>query len=203
MMQLTHSESSPFVRKVRLTAALKGLEKDIELVSGDADAAGNAALRARNPLGKIPTLILDDGTAVYDSHVICEYLDGLKPAPRLFPAAGRERLKVLTLGALADGIAEASVLIVYEKRFRPEDKYVQTWIDKQQAKIDAGLDLLERDPPAWDRHPDYGHITLACALGHLDLRHAGRWRERRPKLVAWLARFAGAVPAFAATTPKG
>jgi glutathione S-transferase len=140
---------------------------------------------------------------VYDSHVICEYLDSLRPEPKLFPAGGRERLKALTLGALSDGIAEAGILIVYEKRFRPEDKYVQSWIDRQQAKIDAGLDHLERDPPAWTGHPNYGHIALAAALGHLDLRHAGKWRERRPKLVAWLVEFAAAVPAFNTTRPQG
>ncbi|HXF54239.1 MAG TPA: glutathione S-transferase N-terminal domain-containing protein [Hyphomicrobiaceae bacterium] len=126
MMQLASSEVSPFVRKVRLTIAIKGLERDVELVSSASDPERQAALRSRNPLGKIPTLVLDDGTVVYDSHVICEYLDGLKPKPRLFPAAPRERLKALTLAALADGIAEAAVLIVYESRFRPEDKYVKS-----------------------------------------------------------------------------
>lgn len=201
-MQLTASEASPFVRKVRITAALKGLERDIELVSADSDAAKNAEVRAKNPLAKIPVLILDDGTAVYDSHVICEYLDSLRPEPKLFPAGGRERLQALTLAALADGVADAAVLIVYEKRHRPEDKYVQSWIDRQQAKIDAGLDLLESNPPAWGAHPNYGHIALAATLAFLDIRHARKWRERRPRLVAWLDRFAAAVPAFKATLPQ-
>ena len=202
MMQLAASEISPFVRKVRLTIAIKGLEREIESVTADSDEARHAARRARNPLGKIPTLILDDGTAVYDSHVICEYLDSLKPEPRLFPAGGQERLRALTLGALSDGIAEAAVLIVYERRFRPEDKYVASWVDKQQGKIEAGLDHLEKDPPAWHGHPDYGHVALASTLAFLDIRQAGKWREHRPKLAAWLGRFAEAVPAFAGTIPK-
>ena len=202
MMQLASSEVSPYVRKVKLVIALKGLEREIELVSRETDEPRHEALRGKNPLGKIPTLVLDDGTVIYDSPVICEYLDGLKPAPRLFPAGVRERIEALALGALADGIADAAVLIVYEKRFRPEDKYVAGWVGRQQKKIDAALDVLEERPPVWRAHPDYGHIALASALAFLDIRHAGKWREGRPNLVAWLGRFAEAAPAFAGTIPK-
>jgi glutathione S-transferase len=203
MMQLASSEISPYVRKVKLVIALKGLERDIELVSREMDEQRHEALRGRNPLGKIPTLVLDDGTVIYDSPVICEYLDGLRPVPRLFPADARERIEALTLAALADGIADAAVLIVYEKRFRPEDKYVASWVGRQAKKIDAALDLLEQKPPVWKAQPDYGHISLASALAFLDIRHAGKWREGRPGLIAWLERFAKAVPAFAGTIPKG
>ena len=137
MMQLAASEVSPFVRKVRITIALKGLERDIEIVTGDSDAERQAALRARNPLGKIPTLILDDGTTVYDSHVICEYLDSLAPSPVLFPRSGQERWQTLVLGALADGILDAALLLVYEKRFRPEAIRHAPWQQRQQGKIDS------------------------------------------------------------------
>ena len=155
-----------------------------------------------NPLAKIPTARLDNGALIYDSHVICEYLDSMTPAPALFPAAGPARFDTLTLAALADGLAEAAILIVYESRFRPKEKWHQEWLDRQQAKIDAGIAMLEAKIPDWNTQPDYGHITLACALGFLDLRLGGKWRSGHPKLVAWLDRFAEATPSFAATAPR-
>ena len=201
MIEITSSPASPFVRKVRIAAAMKGLGGRVEFIDPDKETARADALRAANPLAKIPTARLDDGTLIYDSHVICEYLDSLAPKPVLFPASGAKRFATLTLAALADGIAEAAILIVYESRFRPKDKWHQEWVDRQHAKIDAGLALLESKAPAWDGQPDYGHITLACALGFLDLRHGGKWRAGHPKLVAWLDQFDNAVPSFAATAP--
>ena len=134
--------------------------------------------------------------------MICEYLDSLSPSPVLFPKSGPERWKTLVLGSLADGILDAALLLVYEKRFRPEDKWHGPWQQRQQAKIDRALDQLEKSPPAWGASPDYGHLTLACALGYLDFRHEGKWRAGHPKLVAWVDQFAKAVPAFEATRPK-
>src|SRR5262249_12359668 len=119
----------------------------------------------------------------------------------LFPK-GPERWDALVLAALADGILDAALLLVYEKRFRPEDKWHAPWQDRQQAKIDRALDGLEGRLAAYPgRH--YGHLTLAAALGYLDFRHQGLWRARHPQLVAWLDAFAKAVPAFAATQPQG
>ena len=201
MIQITQSYGSPFVRKVRLVVAMKGIAEKVEFIDPQAGAERNAALRAANPLQKIPAARLEDGTLFFDSHVICEHLDQLGTSTRLFPAPGVERVKSLTLASLADGIMEAAVLIVYEGRFRPEEKRHQEWIDRQQGKIDAGLGYLETNIPDWKGHPDYGHITLACALGFLDDRQAGRWRAKNPGLVAWLGRFEKAVPAFAATAP--
>ena len=201
MIQITQSYGSPFVRKVRITVSMKGIADKVEFVDPQSDSKRNAELRASNPLQKIPAARLDDGTMIFDSHVICEHLDTLAPTPCLFPAAGIERVKSLTLASLADGIMEAAVLVVYESRFRPEEKRHQEWVDRQQAKVDAGLTYLERNIPDWKTHPDYGHVTLACALGFLDIRQAGTWREKHPKLVAWLGRFEAAVPAFAATAP--
>jgi glutathione S-transferase len=120
----------------------------------------------------------------------------------LFPKSGTERFRTLTMGALADGVLDAALLLVYEGRFRPENMKVQAWIDRQQSKVDRSLALLEAAPPAWSGSPDYGHLTLACALGYLDFRHGGKWRANHPKMVAWLDTFAAAVPAFEATRPQ-
>ncbi|MCB1547501.1 MAG: glutathione S-transferase [Hyphomicrobiaceae bacterium] len=198
-MQLLFSPSSPFVRKVLLVAAVKGLSD--KLKERKTDTTSNDPELARvNPLGKIPALALDDGTTIYDSQVICEYLDSLAPSPKLFPD-GAARWPALTLGALADGILEAALLMVYEGRYRPEGMRVQAWVDRQQSKIDRALAYLEaKGAPAGI---DYGTITLACALGYLDFRHGGKWRAGHPKLVAWLDAFAAKVPAFDASKPSG
>jgi glutathione S-transferase len=204
-MKLYSSPLSPYGRKVKIAAAMKGLSSKIEVTLADTNK-GDPELNRLNPLAKIPCL-LADGQAIFDSHVICEYLDAHGTGPVLFPAKGSERWKTLTLGALADGMLDAALLLVYEKRFRPEDKHVAAWTDRQWAKVNGALDQLEKAPPAWSDHPDYGHVTLACALGYLDLRHGGTWRPSpsspgHPKLVAWLDRFATAVPSFGETTPK-
>ncbi|HRD76862.1 MAG TPA: glutathione S-transferase [Hyphomicrobiaceae bacterium] len=199
-MKLLSSPLSPYGRKVKMTALMKGVMGDIELVPADTNKGDNT-LNAQNPLGKIPCLIPAGGSAIYDSHVICEYLDSLKPAPALFPKSGTERWKTLTMGALGDGILDAALLLVYEKRFRPETMLVQAWVDRQQAKIDRALGQLEKAPPAYGNSPDYGHVTIAAALGYLDFRHEGKWRKSHPKLVAWLDGFAKVVPAFGETKP--
>lgn len=201
MMRLLSSLASPYGRKVKITAHMKGVMDQITVENTETNAP-NADLQRENPLSKIPVLILNDGTQLFDSHVICEYLDSLRPMPRLFPANGAERFNTLTLGALGDGILDAALLLVYEKRFRPEDKWVQGWINRQQTKVDGGLDHLERNPPLWGSHPDYGHITIACALGYLDFRHQGKWRAGHPRLVEWLDSFAATVPGFAKTMPQ-
>lgn len=200
-MRVLYAPASPFARKVRITAAVKGFSGKLELVPTDTVHPADDTLMRTNPLGKIPALVLDDGRSVYDSKVICEYLDAIGTGPALFPKDWNERLGTLTLGALADGITEAAVLLVYEKRFRPEDKWVPQWIDRQQAKIDRALASLSAAPPHWKTAPDYGHLTLACALGYLDFRHGGAWRSKFPELVGWLDKYAAAVPAFAETTP--
>jgi glutathione S-transferase len=201
MMKLMSSPLSPYGRKVKIAARMKGLDSRIELLPTDTNK-GDDALNKLNPLGKIPCLITEEGVALFDSHVICEYYDTLSPAPVLFPKSGTERFRTLTMGALADGVLDAALLLVYEGRFRPENMKVQAWIDRQQSKVDRSLALLEAAPPAWSGSPDYGHLTLACALGYLDFRHGGKWRANHPKMVAWLDTFAAAVPAFEATRPQ-
>jgi glutathione S-transferase len=200
-MKLLSSLLSPYVRKVRIAAAMKGLDGQIELVPIDTNIPNNPEINRVNPLAKVPALLVN-GRAIFDSHVICEYLDGQAPSPPLFPASGQERITTLTLAALADGILDAALLLVYEQRYRPQEKWHQPWQQRQQDKIDRALAFLEQTPPIWGASPDYGHLTLACALGYLDFRHQGTWRAGHPKLVAWLDAFARAVPAFEATRPK-
>jgi glutathione S-transferase len=199
-MKLMSSPLSPYGRKAKIAAAMKGLTDQIEILVTDTNK-GDDALNKLNPLGKIPCLITDASEAIFDSHVICEYFDTLSASPVLFPKGGAERWRTLTLGALADGMLDAALLLVYEGRFRPENMRVQVWVDRQQSKVDRALAQLEASPPAWRSTPDYGHLTLACALGYLDFRHGGKWRAGHPRLVKWLDAFAAAVPAFEATRP--
>ena len=197
MMILRSSPASPFGRKVKLAAAVLGLTDQIKIEMTD---TSDPSLLKQNPLGKIPTLVLDDGFCLYDSAVICEYLDSLKGGT-LFPS-GAARWPALRLAALADGIMEAALLLVYEKRIRPEQTWNGQWIEMQQQKIDAGLDHLEPVQGKLGAKPDIGEIGVACALGYLDLRHQGKWHATHPRLVAWLDDFAAKVPAFEATRVK-
>ena len=160
---------------------MKGLRDKVEIVAADTNPGDNVEINSTNPLGKIPALIVDGKTAIFDSHVICEYLDSLAPAPVLFPKSGPERWKTLVLGSLADGILDAALLLVYEKRFRPEDKWHAGWQQRQQAKIDRALDQLEKSPPAWGQSPDYGHLTLACRARLSRFPARGQMARRAPE----------------------
>jgi glutathione S-transferase len=199
-MILRSAAASPFVRKVRIAAIALGLDRRIEIVAADsADPADT--LRRQNPLGKIPTLMLDDGTALYDSRVIVEYLDHLAGGGRIIPAEPGARFATLRLQALADGIMDASVLLVYEGRWREAAKHEPRWIEHQSGKVDRALAALESESSTFDLKPVawIGEIALACALGYGDLRFGGRWRENHPRLVRFLADFSAALPAFEAT----
>ncbi len=198
MMILRSAPASPFARKVRIAASLLGLSGEIEVQDTDLNDPADS-IRTQNPLGRVPTLILEDGTAYYDSRVILEYLDHLAGGGRIVPREPAARFAALRLQALCDGMLEASVLIVYEERYRPPEMRVQSWIDRQAEKTARGLAELERAPPAIDAPPNVGQIALACVLGYLDLRFAGGWRRDHPRLLAWHDRFAATVPAFAAT----
>jgi glutathione S-transferase len=200
MMILRSSPPSPFGRKVKVAAAILGLAERIRVVQTDTSDP-DGSLKEQNPLGKIPTLVLEDGLCLYDSHVICEYLDSLHTGPKIFPA-DRNRWPALRLAALADGLMEAALLLVYEKRIRPEATWNAHWIGMQQQKIESGLAHLEAAHEPLGSRPDIGEIGLACALGYLDLRHQGKWRHGHPRLVAWLDDFAAMVPAFEATRVK-
>ena len=197
MWTLKSSPASPFGRKVKIAAALCGLSDRINIEPTDTTSPDDS-IRRLNPLGKIPALVLEDGTVLYDSRVIVEFLD-FSAGGGVVIQAGAERFTVLTRQSLADGIMDAALLQVYEKRFRPAEKHDQTWLDNQAGKVARGLTALEGNLPALAGTPDVGQIAVACALGYLDLRFAGRWRTDHPGLVNWLDTFAEAVPSFEAT----
>jgi glutathione S-transferase len=144
-------------------------------------------------------LLLEDGSALYDSPVILEYLDLRAGGGRIIPREPQGRLAALRLQALCDGILDASVLQVLESRFRPPERREPKWLDYQADKVTRALAALEAQPPALAPTPDVGQIALACALGYRDLRFAGSWRKDHPRLLAWLEAFAAQVPAFAET----
>ena len=197
-MILRSTPSSPFARKVLIAISVLGLTDKIEVRETDLNDPDDS-IRTQNPLGKVPALMLDDGTVYYDSRVILEFLDHLAGGGRVIPREPTARFAALRLQALCDGILDASVLIVYEGRYRPADKKVQAWIDRQTDKVARGLAALETAPPALDPVPDVGQIALACVLGYRDLRFGGTWRKDYPRLLAWHDAFAAQVPAFAAT----
>jgi glutathione S-transferase len=200
MMILRSAPASTFGRKVKLAAAILGLSDRLEVTLTDTNDASDP-IRQQNPLGKIPTLVMEDGMTLFDSRVIVEYLDHLAGGGKIIPN-GASRFPVLRMAALADGIAEAVLLQVYETRYRPEDKRVATWVELQAGKVARGMAALEAEPPALGPMPDVGAIGVACALGYQDLRQGGEWRARHPKLVAWLDEFSARVPAFEATRMK-
>src|SRR6202034_2540271 len=203
MMILRSAPPSPFGRKVLIALSLLGFD-DVKIEATDTMDA-SSPLRQQNPLGKIPTLIAEDGEPYFDSRVILEYLDQRAGGGRIIPRDAARRLAALRLQALCDGILDASILTVYEGRWRASDKHEPKWLEHQAGKVARGLAVLEAAPPALDPSPGLphvGHIALACALGYRDFRFGGKWRGDHPQLVAWLDAFAARVPAFAATTVK-
>ena len=168
-------------------------------VSGiDLNHLPDPALLEFNPLSKVPTLITDDGAMLYDSPVICEYLDSVGSAPKLFPAAGPARWKAICQQALGDGILDALILCRYETT-RPEDRRWAGWTDGQMKKAHQGLATAEREDLSGPR--TIGHVTLGCTLGYLDFRFPNDgWRQRHPRLAAWY-REAEQLPSMQATKP--
>ncbi len=202
-MRFYHSPTSPFSRKVAVALRELGLLQQVEIVpaSGTPLDPGSLPL-GRNPLGKVPVLERADGPAIYDSRIICRYLDDLAGG-RLYP--GKPRLwETLTLEATADGILDAAVLMVYENRLRPEQARSPAWVESQWQKIARALDAVEGRWVAHLAGPlDMAQVAVGCALGYLDFRHAARdWRAGRPALAAWEARFAER-PAMQETRPAG
>ncbi|MCE8421332.1 Glutathione S-transferase [[Luteovulum] sphaeroides subsp. megalophilum] len=200
-MRLYASATSPFVRKVDVVLHETGLFGKVEriLSGGTPVDPGNLPL-ALNPLGKIPVLARDDGPALYDSRVICRYLDSVANAG-LYPAAPR-LWDALTLEATADGILEAAVLMVYESRIRPEEKRHEPWVEGQWSKIARALEAVEARWMSQLQGPlDIGQIAMGCALDYLDFRHGPRdWRAARPLLAEWAGSFSQR-PSMLATVP--
>jgi glutathione S-transferase len=198
-MKLAYSPASPYVRKVTACAIKRGLDKQVERVKiGTTDPE----LLKYNALSKVPTLILDDGMCIFDSPVICEYLDSVGSAPKLFPAAGPARWKALTQEALADGILDAT-----QPRRReialPQDEGRKGYIALQQGKVARALDEFEKQADSLGNLDTIGEITIGCALGYLDFRYPNEpWRPGHPKLEAWYAKVVKLAP-LADTMPVG
>lgn len=187
-MKLHWSPRSPFVRKVMIALHETGLVDRVELVRTNVALAAPTpgVLLPDNPLGKIPTLVLDDGTTLFDSRVICEYLDTLHSGPRLFPADPKQRIAALRLTALADGVTDI-LLMWRNERLRPDGTQSVPIMSSYEIKIRNSFAQLERDILQIAATPfAIGHIALVCALGQMDFRFGDtRWREVHPRLVAW------------------
>jgi glutathione S-transferase len=196
-MQLFYSSGSPFVRKVMLAVLMRGLEERVDLLPTNPHESPDALL-AQNPLSKVPCLVTVEGLPLFDSRVICEYLDSLGTASPLFPDAGSERTGALLLQALGDGVMDAAVARRMQQPY-PQDEGRQHLGRRNRAAIDRALDWLEHNPP--NRLRDIGAVSVACALGYLDFRFGDEdWRGGRPALAEWYAE-AAEHPAMVATRP--
>lgn len=197
---LRSTATSPFGRKVRMAVEVLGLSHRITLLPADTLDESDT-LRQQNPLGKMPCLLLADGSAIYDSGVIIEFLQDVAGSERLLPAHGLARFKALTLARLADGITEAAILMVYEGRFRDAGTHSERWLTHQRGKITRALAAFENSPPD-PAKTDIVAIGLASALGYLDWRKPVEWRQACPRLANWLAAYAKNEPAFERASRK-
>lgn len=200
--KLYYTPTSPFVRKVLVLAHEAGIADRLETTFlRPTPLAPDPVLSRENPLSKIPALVLPDGTALYDSHVICEYLDAQHEGPKLVPPSGAARWAALRREALADGMLEAGIQVFYERRHRPAEKQWPEWLEGQSAKIRLALDALERESSSLDELVDLGTISIAITLGWLEFRSVLLdLREGRPALSAWYDRFCER-PSMRATAP--
>ncbi len=188
MLKLRYSTTSPYVRKVSATIMECGLENHIQRIPTNPWAA-DTDLGTDNPLGKVPALTLGDGTVLFDSPVICEYLDSLGSAPRLFPPSGVERWTALRQQAMGDGILDAAVGRLLEGR-RSTEQRSEVFISRYMAAIDRALNVLEDESAQLAERWSIGQLTVACALGYLDFRFAtDDWRDNRQRLAAWYESF--------------
>jgi glutathione S-transferase len=199
-MRLRYAPASPFARKVRVVAIERGLDDRIELVSTPLSPIdGSPSLAAENPLMKVPALVTDDGEVLFDSPVICEYLDSLPGRGNLFPPAGPARWRALRQQALADGILDSVILAASENRLRPEDKRWSPWPEGQLRKVHQGLAALEGEDLSGPL--TIGQIAAGCIFGYFDMRYPDDgWRGRHPRLAAWYRDFE-ARPSMQATKP--
>lgn len=203
-MKLFFSATSPYVRKVMVLAIEKGLDKQIEKLPAAAHPINaDMTLAAKNPLGKVPCLITDDGRALFDSSVIAAYIDTLK-APHLIPSDAKGRFDCMTLESLADGFLDAGILLRYEAAVRPDAKRWEDWQKGQMGKIERAMDALETTYAGQLTGPlTVGQIAVGCALGWFDFRYGNvDWRKSRPKLAAF-AKAMNERPSMKATVPVG
>lgn len=201
-MLLHHSHTSPYVRKVTVLLHETGLIDDVQIETVDGWSEP-ASLTEANPLSMVPALVLDNGETLYDSPVICEYLDRCHVGRRMIPPTGELHWRVLREQALADGVLDCAILVFMELNKRPEDKRWDWWVDLKRRAIERALDRLEGEIAELQDRVDLGTIAIAVALGYLDLRGAvGDWRTGRPDLAAWFDQFRQR-PSMIATQPPG
>lgn len=202
-MKLLGSLASPYVRKVRVTLVEKGIDCAFELENV---WAADTTIQKLNPLGKVPSLLLDDGGVLYDSRVICEYLDTLKPVNPLIPATGRERIEVRRWEALMDGVLDAIVLVRLEETQREPKERSEKWVLRQMAKVEAGLLVAAKDlgkrPWCVGEKLMLADITLGCALGYILFRYPSiDWQHRYPNLRTYYDKLMQR-PSFSTTVPQ-
>ena len=187
-MQLFYTKRSPFARKVRLVAEEKGMSDLIDLIEEDLSQKSQSLIVA-NPLGKIPVLLLEDGTVLYDSKVICEYIDSLSETPRMIPASGLQRFHVLRMEALADGLSEAAVTVVLE-HLRPQKDTRADVVEKRMKNVWRIIESLEKDTFLHNSFLSLAHLAVASSLGYIDFRMAELgWRSVAPNLGQWFDGF--------------
>ena len=203
-MKLYYSPGSPYARKVRITALETGLDKKIEMVNVVlTPVAANTDVDKHNPIGKIPALSVK-GMDLFDSPVICEYLDAQQKGRKLLARKGRDRWVALRLQAMADGLLDAALLVRYEGFLRPEEKRWPEWSKGQMKKIEGVLDQLEAETKSLKGKLTLGTISVICALGYLDFRFASHdWRAKRPKLAKWFASVSKLTSVKATVPPPG
>jgi glutathione S-transferase len=201
MLKLRSSPTSPFGRKVKVAALVTGHTSRIEIINSDTMSADDP-LRRDNPLGKIPCLVLEDGSTLYDSRVIIEWLDHDAGGGTVIPRDWNARMASLKLQALGDGIMDAAILQLYEGRFRDAEKHEQRWLDHQKGKVERGLQALEDHAPLATATPEVGAITVACMLDWLDFRFSILVGGQYPKLSAFLDGMNRTMPHFRDSKPR-
>lgn len=198
MPKLLYAPASPYSAKVRMSAAYAGLDLEAVIINTSEQPP---QLTDANPLGKIPTLLLDDGRVIFDSRAITQYLNR-ESKNALFPRNPDKRTEAEVLEALADGVCDCALAIIYERRMRPEEKVHQDWIDGQWRKIARALDHLNDNPPKLPKKITAGQIAVRAMLGYLSLRFAGQWERGRGRLTRWAARFDEKFPELKASIPS-
>lgn len=189
-MKLYYSPTSPYVRKVTVLAMETGLDARIEHIPASTTPVDqNPDVAKANPLAKVPALVTDNGEILFDSRVICEYLDSQHQGAKFFPSSDA-RWSVLRQQALGDGLLDAALLIRYEGFLRPEDKRWSNWADGQMKKLKGALAEIEKLAPGFGDRVDIGTVSIACALGYLDFRFGDmNWRQHYPQTAAWASKF--------------
>lgn len=197
MNRLLYASASPYSAKVRMAAAYAKVPLEATIVDTNVKPP---ELIANNPLGKIPVLLTEDGP-IFDSRAITQYLNRISGSA-LFPRNAAKRTEAERLEALADGMTDCLLAYVYERRYHPEEKVHQPWLDRQWEKAARSLDHLTAATPKLPKKITAGHIALRAALGYLDLRFAGQWEHGHTKLKRWAARFDEKFPELAAYLPR-